>query len=532
MLGWRRGSAASVPASAPEPAKGRPLATSRPRRMPGVGRALARLYDAAKSDRLTGNWGTQPLTADEVVRRNLRSLVARSREQAANNDYARRFLKMCRQNIVGPRGVLLQAQAKDPGGALDTLANDAIEAAWSEWCRPGNCDVTGRQSLRAIQAQAVVSMARDGEYMIRLVTGTAAGDWGLALQVLDPQRCPVDYDVKKLRGGGFIRHGIEFNAWGRPVAYHFTTASAEDDDDAYLRQGRAFVRIPADQIVHGFEPEMTGQKRGLPWMATALWRMQMLGGFEKAALVNARASAAKGGWFQWKEGFGPDHDEEDGDLEMEVSPGIWQELPEGVEAVANDPQYPSGEFAMFHKAMLRGMASGMNVTYVNLANDLEGVNFSSIRQGTLDEREHWKEMQEGLIEQLLAPIFEAWLRRALLKGRIVVNGKPLRAERLEKYRAVVWQPRRWDWIDPNADVKAAVTSKNNLLASPSQIIRDRGQDPETIWREIGRDIAAMRGAGIDDRFIEIALGMKVAPQGEGEGGDEGAAPGSRKPPED
>ena len=117
----------------------------------------------------------------------------------------------------------------------------------------------------------------------------------------------------------------------------------------------------------------------------------------------------------------------------------------------------------------------MNVTYVNLANDLEGVNFSSIRQGTLDEREHWKEMQEGLIEQLLAPIFEAWLRRALLKGRIVVNGKPLRAERLEKYRAVVWQPRRWDWIDPNADVKAAVTSKNNLLASPSQIIRDRGQ---------------------------------------------------------
>ena len=216
-----------------------------------------------------------------------------------------------------------------------------------------------------------------------------------------------------------------------------------------------------------------------------------IAGFTLDDLIALSVDEIIRGWFQWKEGFGPDHDEEDGDLEMEVSPGIWQELPEGVEAVANDPQYPSGEFAMFHKAMLRGMASGMNVTYVNLANDLEGVNFSSIRQGTLDEREHWKEMQEGLIEQLLAPIFEAWLRRALLKGRIVVNGKPLRAERLEKYRAVVWQPRRWDWIDPNADVKAAVTSKNNLLASPSQIIRDRGQDPETIWREIGRDIAAV-----------------------------------------
>lgn len=492
----------------------KPLTLTPRRKFSGVGKALARMFDAGKQDRLIGSWGTMPLTADDVVRRNQRILVARSREQAANNDYAKKFLQMTRQNIVGPRGVQLQAQSRDPDMTLDKLANDAIEAAWREWSKPGNCDVTGKQSLRAIQSGAATSAARDGEFMIRIITGRDAGPWGVSLQVLDPQRCRPDYDQVKLSNGRFIRHGIEFNRFGRPLAYHFSTTKAEDSDDAYDYGGQAYVRVPADQIVHGFLPEMTGQKRGLPWTATALWRMQMLVGFEKAALVNARVSAAKGGFFEWQEGYGPEPDEDDEDLYMEAEPGAFQELPAGVKFNPWNPQYPSNEFSPFQKAMLRGIASGLGVTYVNLANDLEGVNFSSIRQGTLDEREHWKELQEWLIETLMQPVFDAWLPRALLAGRIVVEtqrgSRPLRPERIEKYRRIEWQPRRWDWIDPNADVKAAVASKNNLLASPGQIIRDRGRDPNAVWQEIGRDIQAMRDAGIEDKFIEIALGMGVA----------------------
>lgn len=490
-----------------------PAAEKPRRKFEKVGKALARMFDAGQQDRLTGSWGTMPLAADDVVRRNQRVLVARSREQTANNDYAKKFMQMSRQNIVGPRGVQLQAQSRDLDGTLDTLANDAIEAAWREWSKPQNCDITGRQSLRAIQGSAVLSAARDGEFMIRIITGRDAGAWGVALQALDPQRCRPDHDEIRMGGGRFIRHGIEFNKYGRPLAYHFTTTKAEDGDDAYDYGGRSYVRIPADQIIHGFLPEMTSQKRGLPWMATALWRMQMLGGFEKAALVNARVSAAKGGFFEWQEGYGPESDEDD-EIYMEAEPGAFQELPAGVKFNPWNPQYPSGEFAPFQKAMLRGIASGLGVTYVNLANDLEGVNFSSIRQGTLDEREHWKEMQEWLIESLMQPVFDAWLPRALLSGRIQIETprgpRPLRAERIEKYRTIEWQPRRWDWIDPNADVKAAIASKNNLLASPGQIIRDRGRDPSAVWQEIGRDIEAMRAAGIPDEYIQIALGMQLA----------------------
>lgn len=499
-------------APAPDP---QPIGGDKPRapRMPPMGRIMARMFQAGKQDRLQSEWPTMPLPVDDIVRRNQRVLVARSREQAVNNDYARSFLRMARQNIVGPRGVQLQAEPRDTNGQIDNMAADAIEAAFREWGKTQNCDVAGVQTWRALQGLAVTSTARDGEFMFLKVFGADAGPFGFALQAMDPQRCAPDFDENRRRNGTFIRSGIEFNRYGRPLAYYFT-ATDEEETQVYSYGGRRFIRVPADRVIHGFLREFTGQKRGLPWMGSALWRMNQLKGFEDAALVNARTAAAKGGFFEWQDGYGPELDEDE-ELVMEAEAGSFQELPAGVRFKEWTPQYPQGEYAVYVKAMLRGIASGLGVAYNNLANDLEGVNFSSIRQGALDEREAWKELQEWLIESLIEPVFTEWLPRALLRGITLPNGAPLKPERIDKYRAVVWQPRRWAWIDPKSEVAAAVASKNNLLTSPGQIIRDTGRDPDTVWRELAADIKAMQGAGIPDKFIMQAMGQKM----EGGGND-------------
>ncbi|WP_417842018.1 phage portal protein [Terasakiella sp.] len=498
---------------AAEPVKIEPnLKSANRNRVHSTNRTL-RMLEAAKSNRLTSDWSTQAITGDELVRRNYLPLVARSREQAANNDYAKKFLRLCTQNIVGPKGVQLQAQSRDTTGSLDVAANEAIEKAWADWSKRENCDITGRKNLRNVAVSLVNSAAKDGEYMVRMVFGKKAGPHGFALQVLDPLLCPAHLDQEKLPGGNFIRHGIEFNSFGRPQAYLFKTLKA--DQSHYSFHGTNYIRVPADEIIHDFLEDVVGQKRGLPWMATGLWRLRMLGKFEDASLVNARVSSEKSGFFEWEEGLGPEKDDDE-EVFIESEAGTFQELPAGLRFKEWNPQYPSGEFAVFQKAMLRGTAAGFGVAYNNLANDLEGVNFSSIRQGTLDEREHWKMLQEWLIEGFYARVFDQWLPRALLGGITMTNGGKLRAERIDKYAAVSWQPRRWQWIDPNAEVKAAVASKDNLLASPSQIIRESGQDPDAVWRQIGSDIQSMKKAGIPDNFIQAALKLKP----EGGGGDD------------
>lgn len=490
-------------------------------RMPMRNRISARLFAASQPDRLGTAWGGTPLTADQVVERNQTALVARSREQAANNDYAKSFLRQCRQNIVGPHGVMLQAQTMDDRGRLDTLANQAIESGWLEWGLRQNCDVTGKRSWREIQKSCVTTAAKDGEFIVRLVFGREAGAWQFAVQVLDPQRCPVWMNEDRPPSGAFIRQGIEFNRYGRPLAYYFSTTDETESD--YRWGGKHFIRVPADEIVHGFLEDMVGQKRGLPWMATALFRMRQLNAMEEAAIIKARTGANQMGFIEWEEGKGPEYDEAEG-LEIESEPGEWRVLPDGARVKESSPQYPSNEYAPFVKQSLRAMAAGFGVLYNNLASDLEGVNFSSIRQGTLDEREHWKDLQEWLIESLIQPVFEAWLPRALLLGKLVVRGRPLKPERIDRYRNVTWQGRRWQWIDPRADVDAAVEAKNNMLTSPGRIIREQGQDPEDVWRESARDVAAMieayKAEGIDEatakELVLLSMGRqppKPAPTG-------------------
>ncbi|MBK7121299.1 MAG: phage portal protein [Comamonadaceae bacterium] len=70
------------------------------------------------------------------------------------------------------------------------------------------------------------------------------------------------------------------------------------------------------------------------------------------------------------------------------------------------------------KTRLRSIASGMGVTYHGLANDLEGVNFSSIRSGTLEERDAWMVLQDWFAEAFLRPVFGEWLSWSLTKGAI------------------------------------------------------------------------------------------------------------------
>ncbi len=485
------------------------------------------LFRAAEHDRLNASWGTVPVTADDVIRRNQMALVARAREQGNNNDYGKAFKRICRSNIVGPKGVLLQARSKRGKGALDTAANQALERAFTEWGRKKNSDVAGKKSWRAIQAVCVNSLVTDGEFFVRKVYGKDAGPWGFSLQVIDAQRCPVEYDEYNLGDGAFVRHGVKFNRFGRPISYFFTVADESAPYYGYLFYGTnsKFIEIPADEILHGYIEDIAGQKRGLPWMATSLFRMRNLGAFEDAALVNARIAASKMGFFT-RDADAPvpdDREEDSGPIEIDAVPGTFHELPQGVGFETFDSQFPNGETAVFTKGHLRGVAAGFGVLYNNLASDLEGVNFSSIRQGTLDERETWKELQEFLIETLIAPVYEAWLPYSLLAGHIKLDtGRSLKPERIDAYQDVQWQARRWAWIDPRADVQAAIDSKNHLMSSPGQIIREGGKDPSLVYREISEDIREMQAAGIPDEIIKASflpetwrINVDESPQGVG-----------------
>lgn len=467
---------------------------------------FSRFFKGAETDRLTGLWSSTPVPVDSVIQQQQRTLVARSREQCANNDYGKRFLQVLRQNVIGHQGVVMQAHVRDSDGSLDTQANRAIEKAWSDWGEKQNCDVTEQQSWRAIQEMLVADAARDGEFFVQLVeSDSEGGPYGVRLRRLDPQRCPPDVS-QDLANGKYISAGIERNKMGRPIAYLFETKTPHKD--YYQFGGQAFVRIPASKIIHGYIKEFPHQSRGLPWTTASVWRMKNIQGLEDSALQNAKISSAKGGFFYWDEGFGPDINSEEEELYLEAEPGTFQELPQGARFEAWDPSYPAASWEAFHKALLRGISAGLGIQYATLTNDLAEVSYSALRHGALDERAFYKTLQQWVVEQLCKPVFGVWLDNAILHNMVVhpVTGSPLPVRKLPKLKSVSWQPRRWQWVDPRNEADANIKMKNNLLASPLDIIREQGHDPETVYEDVAKAVDLMKEKGIPDEIINAMWG--------------------------
>jgi hypothetical protein len=102
-----------------------------------------RRFSAARIDRLSADWLATTQSINQELRADLDRLRARGRDLANNNDYARRFVRMCQDNIVGPDGIRLQSRVTEANGTPDRLAAKAIEAGWQQW-QP-LADATGKQ---------------------------------------------------------------------------------------------------------------------------------------------------------------------------------------------------------------------------------------------------------------------------------------------------------------------------------------------------------------------------------------------------
>ena len=287
-----------------------------------------------------------------------------------------------------------------------------------------------------------------------------------------------------LPNGARVVMGVEQDAAGRTLALHLFQNHPNDVSNTTQRRK---VRVPVAELIHRFRVTVPGQARGVPWMAPGMLSLHHLGGFMLSALLAAEHGANHYGFFRTPDGLAPVGNEQNDDGQQIVTsqPGTFDTLPPGVEFSPFDSKYPEQNFGPFVKVALQRIASGWRVAYHSLANDLENVNFSSIRSGTLEERDRWAADQTWFIGAFLEPLYAAWLQQALLSGAIVLpNGSPLPAGRLAKFSRHQWQGRRWDWVDPQKDMEAKTLGVRAGLISPQTLAAQIGQDFEDTLAQI------------------------------------------------
>jgi lambda family phage portal protein len=454
-----------------------------------------RAFSAAATSRLTSGWASFGTGINADLESALAALVARSRDWAMNTDMGRRYLTLVQDNVPGPNGPTLQVRARlADGEKLDEAGNQAVELAWYQWCQRGNCEVTGRLSFADVCRAVIACDARDGEHLVRRLRQPKSKDFthGYALQLLDVDRI-TPKSFAPAAGRNQVTLGVELNDLGKPVALHLYSAHP-GDSSGNLAPKPIADRVLIGDVFHGFISERPEQVRGYPWASAVLLSANQLATYKQYALVAAKIGAAKMGFYV------TDKDvltnslsleelrDATGELVQDVEAGMVEALPPGVTFESFDPDYPHQNFGNFVDDHSRGIAAGLNVAHHNLTGNMTGVNYSSARIAELAERAHWRSLQRWHIQSFVRPVFEEWLRMALLTQSIrLPSGAPLPADRWEKFAtAASFQPRSWAWVDPKNDVETAEISLRNDMKSLRQINDEQGVDLDEVLQDKAR----------------------------------------------
>ena len=446
-----------------------------------------RRYAAAQNSRLTGDWRGDNLSANQEIKDSLSVLRGRSRQLSRDNDIFIGFLRKIETYVIGKDGLILQVDAKDRDGNSRTNLNNKVEAGWAAWTRKDSCDVTGQLSFRDIAALSLRTLVTDGEILIRKHFTTE----GLKLQLLDVDWLSEDFNDPKLPNGNRVVMSVELDGLDRPVAYWFSQPrwAVATDSLATIPQR---IRIPAGEVIHRFIKERAGQVRGVPWAHGAMASLNQIRGLDEAELVAQRV-AASNMVFVSAPAEADGGVAEDTQLITEVSPGQVMEIPAGY--AVHETNFPKPLDSGFSKRILRRIAVSLGIDYSDLANDLESVNFSSIRAGTINARDGYRLLQGWVKDNLYQDVYAAWL---MLWDGVTAN-------QMDAVMYPVWRPRGYEWVDPSKDGKANIDAINMGLKTRTEIIAERGGDFEDTMRQLAKEKA----------LIE-SLGLQFSPKGEQE----------------
>ena len=414
--------------------------------------------------------------------------------------------------------MILRARVRNADGELNKALNTRLEAAWLDWS--SEVTVDGTMGLTDLQHLLIESLAVDGEILIRKIRGYKPNAFRFALQPIDPDlldhqffRAPTDVENE-------IRLGVEVDNFGRPVAYHLWD---RHPTDLFNSTARKRVRVPADELIHIYRSDRPNQSRGTTWLNSIMFPAKMLDGYVEAEVVAARTGAAKMGFFEQKTDADYSPPKEGERLTVEAVPGQFEQLPPGVEFKPWSPEHPSTAFPNFLQSMQRWIASGLHVSYNVLANDLQGVNYSSLRSALLTERDHWRKLQYWWARRVLMPIYSEWLEFAQLSGKLYLDSREW-----SSFMAVRFMPRGWSWVDPLKDINASVAGIENGLASRGRVLAEQGLDFEEIAEELAEEQELIDELGLQLTGFGVGPGATAADAAEKDQVDESAGGNGKK----
>ena len=426
-------------------------------------------------------------------------LRRRSRQTIRNNSWANNGLESYVSNTIGTG---IKPQSQHPDDAIQIKLDEIFERWTDESDADGITDFYGQQSLICRE------MMESGECLVRFRPQPSSSGMfiPLELQLLESEHLPFWKNINQ-PNGNLIRNGIEFNKRGKRVNYWLY--KQHPGELIETQNSIDIVPVSASEILHIYKPVRAGQFRGQPWLTSVMVRLEELDKYEDAELLRKQMAAMISHFITEEDPttgnglFDTDtQPDEDGTPIARIEPGSTVKLRAGENITVSQPADVGNMYGEFLRMNLYAVAAGMGITYEMLTGDLKGVNYSSIRAGLLEFRRRCEAMQhQVLVFQFCRPVWNAVMNAAALAGRISAKDY---LENRKDYENVVWQPPKWQWVDPEKDVLAEKEAVRCGFKSQSDVINSLGENPDRVRTDIAADNLANDALGnrsdADGRF--------------------------------
>lgn len=436
---------------------------------------LRQFYSAAKTGRAADGWTTVAAGAETTNRGSRDIIRARARDLERNSDVMGGLIHPIVSNVVGS-GYQLQAKVLRADGSEDESFNTQVEEKWKKWCRPQSCDIRGLHSLSEMLELIVRRRLVDGGVLVLKISGKNR----FCLQVVEVDR--LDTSVTAFTPPGAetpnrVEGGIEVDAYSRPVAYHLRGNT--DTADMGSR------RVPAKDVIYLPVLTRAEQVREMSPLCSSLSRIDDINEFIAAALRKEQVlsylgvfvkNSVPGGSFG--RGFAPAGGPK-GKQELALEQGMITYLAPGESVETINPAGVSASSGEMLRTTQRLTGSGQGLSYEAASRDMSQVNYSSARQGLLEDRKTYSSWQTYLIDHLLTPVYEEWLDWMALQNRLPVSPQDY-AKSPEAYQRHIWVRPGWDWIDPLKEANANRVALDTCQTTLQEICASKGKD----WRDI------------------------------------------------
>jgi lambda family phage portal protein len=415
---------------------------------------------------------------------------ARARFLVRNNGYAANAVESWAANAVGdgikPQSLIKAARTKEK-----------LQRLWLDWT--DEADAEGLTDFYGIQRRIARELFIAGECFVRFRFRRPGDGFAVPLQLQVLPSEMLSMEKTEALGAGEIRQGIEFDALGRRVAYHFWRRHPSDVSSGAGAAGET-TRVPAEEVVHLIDAAEPGQIRGVSRFSAAIVKMFLLDQYDDAELDRKKVAALYALFVTSSLGddMAPKEPAEGaGSLEedmLQLSPGAILRLEDGEDVKVTDPADSGSTYEPFQYRTLLQVCAALGIPYAFVTGDINKANFSNARLMLMEFRRRVTAFQHSvLVFQFCRPVWQRFLDLAVLSGAISLPGY---ARRRREYLACAWLPPRWDWVDPQKDINAEILQIEAGLKSRSQAISERGYDAEETDNQIAADRAREKRLGL------------------------------------